>query len=36
MTINTSTIHALEKLLTIGEVSASELQSLQTGEKLGL
>ena len=36
MTIKTSTIHALEKLLTIGEVNASELQSLQTGEKLGL
>ena len=36
MTIKISTIDAIEKLLTIGEVSASELQSLQIGKKLGL
>ena len=34
--IQTSVIQALEKLLTIGEVEASELQALSTGGKLGL
>ena len=36
MTIKTSTIQALEQLLTIGEVEAAELQALPTGKELGL
>ena len=36
MTIKTSTIKALEQLLTIGEVEAAELQALFVGETLGL
>ena len=34
--IRTSTIQALEQLLTIGEVEAAELQALPTGKELGL
>lgn len=36
MKIKTSVIQALEQLLTIGEVEASELQALPTGSKLGI